>query len=99
MVRVGAGSSPAFQRLSRDTSFFILSACFTLSAFFTGGRKRPGNAGLRAAIRTAARTRSGRANETDGLWEESAFGWQVGTSTLRTERERDSEQVDHIQGL
>eukprot|EP00661_Eupelagonemidae_sp_cell13_P011520 gene11520-biopygen10917 len=26
MVRVGAGSSPAFQRLSRDTWFFILSA-------------------------------------------------------------------------
>eukprot|EP00661_Eupelagonemidae_sp_cell13_P012083 gene12083-biopygen1879 len=33
--------------------------------------KRPGNSGLRTAMRTAARARSGRANGTDGLWEYS----------------------------
>eukprot|EP00661_Eupelagonemidae_sp_cell13_P003180 gene3180-biopygen11210 len=32
----------------------------------TGGSKRPGNAGLRAAIRTAARARSGPANDMGG---------------------------------
>eukprot|EP00661_Eupelagonemidae_sp_cell13_P009672 gene9672-biopygen12249 len=39
------------------------------SQFVTGRNKRPGNSGLRTAIRTAARARSGRANDTHGLWE------------------------------
>eukprot|EP00661_Eupelagonemidae_sp_cell13_P019667 gene19667-biopygen19063 len=33
------------------------------------GSKRPGNSGLRAAIRTAARARSGRANDMGGIRE------------------------------
>eukprot|EP00661_Eupelagonemidae_sp_cell13_P001458 gene1459-biopygen9352 len=40
--------------------------CF-FALFVTGGSKRPGNSGLRAAIRTAAHARSGRANDTGGL--------------------------------
>eukprot|EP00661_Eupelagonemidae_sp_cell13_P014637 gene14637-biopygen6594 len=40
-----------------------------LAVFVTGGSKRPGNSGLRAAIRTAAHARSGRANDTGGLGE------------------------------
>eukprot|EP00661_Eupelagonemidae_sp_cell13_P012125 gene12125-biopygen4911 len=35
--------------------------------FVTGGSKRSGNAGLRAAIRTAAHARSGRANDMDEI--------------------------------
>eukprot|EP00661_Eupelagonemidae_sp_cell13_P010333 gene10333-biopygen21305 len=34
-----------------------------------GEQSCPGNSDLRTAIRTAARARSGRANDTDGLWE------------------------------
>eukprot|EP00661_Eupelagonemidae_sp_cell13_P008353 gene8353-biopygen4626 len=33
MIRVGAGSSPAFQRLSRDISFFIISAWLAGTGF------------------------------------------------------------------
>eukprot|EP00661_Eupelagonemidae_sp_cell13_P008059 gene8059-biopygen6098 len=33
------------------------------------GAKGPGNAGLRAAVRTTPGARSGRTNDTDGLWE------------------------------
>eukprot|EP00661_Eupelagonemidae_sp_cell13_P011650 gene11650-biopygen18416 len=102
MIRVGAGTSLASQRLSRDTSFYILSAwlaemvsrhvgskemrCLAFWSwnhvqnprflkfshfrfFVTGGSKRPGNSGLRAAIRTAARARSGPANYMGGTRE------------------------------
>eukprot|EP00661_Eupelagonemidae_sp_cell13_P005246 gene5245-biopygen23668 len=41
----------------------------TFRIFITGGSKGPGNSALRAVIRTAARARSGRANDTDGIWE------------------------------
>eukprot|EP00661_Eupelagonemidae_sp_cell13_P021883 gene21883-biopygen5694 len=44
--------------------------CFSqCSQFLTGGNKRPTNPGLRTAIRTAARARSGLANDTDDLCE------------------------------
>eukprot|EP00661_Eupelagonemidae_sp_cell13_P004505 gene4505-biopygen16010 len=78
MVRVGAGSSLAFQRLSREPLSAILSVRLaetvsrhfgTFRIFVTGGSKRPGNSGLRAAIRTAARARSGPANDMDGIRE------------------------------
>eukprot|EP00661_Eupelagonemidae_sp_cell13_P018399 gene18399-biopygen5418 len=39
------------------------------SHFVTGGSKGPGNPGLCAAIRTAARARSGRANDMGGIRE------------------------------
>eukprot|EP00661_Eupelagonemidae_sp_cell13_P021746 gene21746-biopygen22196 len=39
------------------------------SLIFKNGSKRPGNSGLRIAMRPAARARSGRANDTDGLRE------------------------------
>eukprot|EP00661_Eupelagonemidae_sp_cell13_P014060 gene14060-biopygen15636 len=104
MILVGAGSSPAFQRVSRGTLFSILGARLaetwsrhvgskemrvvfgilvvgshtksaflvvfrTFRIFVTGGSKKPGNPGLRAAIRTAAHARSGRANDMGGIRE------------------------------
>eukprot|EP00661_Eupelagonemidae_sp_cell13_P010471 gene10471-biopygen7767 len=41
----------------------------TFRIFVTCGSKGPGNSGLRAAIRTAAHARSGRANDMDGIRE------------------------------
>eukprot|EP00661_Eupelagonemidae_sp_cell13_P012204 gene12204-biopygen18462 len=79
---MGPEVGPAFQRRSRATLKFILGvrfggngvqALFALFAFLalfvTGGSKRPGNSGLRAAMRTAARARSRRANDTVGIGE------------------------------
>eukprot|EP00661_Eupelagonemidae_sp_cell13_P010059 gene10059-biopygen19774 len=45
----------------------------------TGGSKKPGNSGLRAAIRTAAHARSGPANDTDELRERGQRGQEVST--------------------
>eukprot|EP00661_Eupelagonemidae_sp_cell13_P025202 gene25202-biopygen17984 len=57
--RVGPEVGPASQRLSQSTLPCLLGVRFrTLRIFVTGGSKRPGNTGLRAAIRTAARARA-----------------------------------------
>eukprot|EP00661_Eupelagonemidae_sp_cell13_P011026 gene11026-biopygen7815 len=86
---MGPEVGPAFQRRSRPTLYF-----HTFRIFVTGGSKRPGNSGLRAAIRTAARARSGRANDMGGIRDVSVG--EIPVSTLRTERERDREQVGHM---
>eukprot|EP00661_Eupelagonemidae_sp_cell13_P013619 gene13619-biopygen21580 len=69
---MGPEVGPAFQRRSRESEFSNLGVRLaeTVSTHFvTGGSKISGNSCLRAAIRTAARARSGRTNDTDGLWE------------------------------
>eukprot|EP00661_Eupelagonemidae_sp_cell13_P009832 gene9832-biopygen4735 len=67
---MGPEVGPAFQRRCRAALSFIFGVRIrTFRNYVTGGSRRPGDSGLRAAIRTAARARSGRAHETDGLWE------------------------------
>eukprot|EP00661_Eupelagonemidae_sp_cell13_P015780 gene15780-biopygen3707 len=68
---MGPEVGPAFQRLSRDTPSSNLDVRFggngVQALLRMSGSKRPGNSGLRAAIRTAARARSGRANDMGGI--------------------------------
>eukprot|EP00661_Eupelagonemidae_sp_cell13_P014595 gene14595-biopygen8113 len=88
---MGPEVGPAFQRRCRrpplvnswrPVGWNGVQALSQFSQFVTGGRKIPGHSGLRAVIRTAPGARSGRANDTDGIWE--------------TERERDSKQVGQV---
>eukprot|EP00661_Eupelagonemidae_sp_cell13_P013950 gene13950-biopygen20078 len=76
----GVGSFPATARgFKRNACFFkLIAKSRTKSAFIevsqfshfvTGGSKRPGNSGLRAAIRTAARARKVVSDDTDGIWD------------------------------
>eukprot|EP00661_Eupelagonemidae_sp_cell13_P017086 gene17086-biopygen5315 len=59
-----------FLHFDREITYKMrILAVSHFSHFVTGGGKMPGKSGLRAAIRTAARARSGRTNDTDGLWE------------------------------
>eukprot|EP00661_Eupelagonemidae_sp_cell13_P025598 gene25598-biopygen1466 len=98
---MGPEVGPAFQRRSRGLLPFLLGV----------RSKRPGNSGLRAAIRTAARARSGRANATDGIcWEWSSFpttasdpsrsllasGWHNRVLRSHHQDSRDREQVGQV---
>eukprot|EP00661_Eupelagonemidae_sp_cell13_P010097 gene10097-biopygen1733 len=86
---MGPEVGPAFQRRSRDTP----SSNIGVRLAETVSRHRPGNSGLRAAIRTAARARSGRANDMGGIRDirlaESSFA-------VAPPDWRDREQVGHI---
>eukprot|EP00661_Eupelagonemidae_sp_cell13_P022577 gene22577-biopygen5767 len=60
---MGPEVGPAFQRLSGCTLFSSLGVRLA----GTVSRHRPGNSALRVAIQTAARARSGRANDMGGI--------------------------------
>eukprot|EP00661_Eupelagonemidae_sp_cell13_P007303 gene7303-biopygen21033 len=65
-----------FGIFGRGTTYRIrVLAVSQFPHFGTGGSKRPGYAGLRAAIRTVARARKVEPGDTDGLWE---YGWPLG---------------------